>query len=80
MKGLQCITPCGRNGGSLERYEVEKELAREEETIGYAERGAVRSRKITPGVSREGVQFIFLINICVQNIAASAIHMSWFQL
>lgn len=51
------MTPCGRNGGSLESHEVEKELAREEETVGYAERQAARSRKITPGVSQEDLNF-----------------------
>lgn len=56
----------------METYKVENKLAREEETVGYAERGAVRSRKISPGVSQEGAQFIFLIKIYVQNRAASA--------
>lgn len=44
-------------GGSLESHEVEKELAREEEMVGYAERQAARSRKITPGVSQEDLNF-----------------------
>jgi len=50
---------------------VEKELPREEETVGCAERGAARSRKIPPGVSQEGARFIFLINIWVQSSSSS---------
>lgn len=50
----------------LESYEVEKQLAREEETVGYAEQGAVRLSKITPRVSQEDAQLIFLVNICAK--------------
>lgn len=55
MKGLQHITLCGRNEGPLQSYEVEKDLARVEKTVGYA--GAMLEGNFTPGIPQEDLYF-----------------------